>query len=109
MADGMPMAATLWYGYVIGAINLLLLLITLALALGAFIHCLIQRADAFPAIGTLSKPAWLGLIGVSLVLSLLFNAGGVSLFALIAAGVALVYLLDVRPALRDVADGRGPW
>jgi hypothetical protein len=105
----MAIAATIWVGQVVWGINLLILLVTLALSLAAFIHCLTQRADAFPAIGTLSKPAWLGLIGVSLILSLLFRAGSVGLFALIAAGVALVYLLDVRPALRDASDGRGPW
>lgn len=105
----MAIAATIWVGDVVFGINLLILLVTLALSLAAFIHCLTQRADAFPAIGTLSKPAWLGLIGVSLILSLLFRAGNIGLFALIAAGVALVYLLDVRPALRDVSDGRGPW
>lgn len=105
----MAIAATIWVGYVIGTINLVILVLTLALGLTAFIHCLTQRADSFPAIGTLPKPGWLALIGVSLLLALLFRAGGVGLFGLIAAGIALVYLLDVRPALRDVADGRGSW
>jgi len=107
----MDIAVAVWYDNVIGGIDLLLLLLAVGLAIGAFIHCLVQRADAFPAIGTLSKPAWLGLILVSLLLTLLFRVAGsgVSLFALITTGVALVYLLDVRPALRDVADGRGSW
>jgi hypothetical protein len=98
-----------WVFVVEAFINWALLLFTLAIGLTAFVHCLTQRADAFPAIGTLSKPAWLGLIGVTFLLALLLTAGGVSLFSLVAAGVALVYLLDVRPALRDVTDGRGPW
>lgn len=98
-----------WVYDVTAYINWAILLLTLVLAFGAFVHCLLQRADAFPAIGTLSKPAWLGLIGVTFLLALLLQSGGVGLFSLIAAGVALVYLLDVRPALRDVSDGRGPW
>jgi|SRR5690606_17680732 len=98
-----------WVFVVISFINGALLLLTLGIGLTAFVHCLLQRADAFPAIGTLSKPIWLALIGVTFLLSWLLAAGGVSLFSLIAAGVSLVYLLDVRPALRDVTDGRGPW
>ena len=98
-----------WVYSVVTWIDLVLLVVSLALAIGAFIHCLTQRADAFGAIGTLSKPAWLGLIGVTLLLALLLGANGVGLFSLIAVGVALVYLLDVRPALRDVAGGKGPW
>jgi hypothetical protein len=31
------------------------------------------------------------------------------LFGLIAITVAAVYLLDIRPALRDAIDGHGPW
>ncbi|MBX6722724.1 MAG: DUF2516 family protein [Dactylosporangium sp.] len=103
-----------WVFLVEALINWALLLFTLAIGLTAFVHCLAQRADAFPAIGTLSKPAWLGLIGVTFLLALLLSiggglAGGASLFTLVAAGVALVYLLDVRPALRDATDGRGSW
>lgn len=106
----MATAATSWVFYVTGFIDWALLLLSLVLSLAAFINCLMQRADAFPAIGTLSKPAWLGLIGVTLLLALLLQyGGGLGLFSLIAAGVALVYLLDVRPALRDVSGGRGPW
>lgn len=102
--------ATSWVFYVTGFMDWLLLLLTLVISFGAFINCLLQRADAFPAIGTLSKPAWLGLIGVTFILALLLQyGGGLGLFSLVAAGVALVYLLDVRPALRDVSDGRGPW
>lgn len=104
-------AATSWVFYVTALIDLLLLLVALALSLGAFINCLLQRADAFPAIGTLSKSAWLALIGVTFVLALLlsYGGGGLGLFSLIALAVALVYLLDVRPAVRDVSGGRGPW
>ncbi len=32
-----------------------------------------------------------------------------SILAVIAITVALVYLLDVRPAIRDATEGRGNW
>lgn len=102
-------ASGVWVFAATGWIDWALVGITLVIGVAAFVHCLMQRADAFPAIGTLSKVAWLLLIGVTFLLALLLRAGGLGLFSLIAAGVALVYLLDVRPALRDVSGGRGPW
>ncbi|HET6213220.1 MAG TPA: DUF2516 family protein [Micromonosporaceae bacterium] len=105
----MAIAASVWVDDVISWINQVIFLLTLVIGITAFIHCLLQRADAFPAIGTLSKAAWLGLIGATTMLALLLSLGRLGLFSLIAAGVALVYLLDVRPGLRDVADGRGSW
>jgi hypothetical protein len=92
---------------VVGAINVLLTLFTLVLGVGAFIHCAIQRADAFPVIGTLQKPAWLAIIGGSTLMALL--PLGFILFHLIAITASALYLLDVRPGLRDVTDGRGSW
>jgi hypothetical protein len=92
---------------VVGAIDTLLMLFTLVLGVIAFIHCATQRSDAFGAINTLQKPAWLAVIGVSTVMA--FLTMGWLLFNLIAIGAATFYLLDVRPGLRDVADGRGSW
>lgn len=95
----------MWHAQVIGYIDVLLTLFTLVIGVIAFIHCATQRSDAFAAIGTLQKPAWMAIIGASTVLALL--AGGWLLFNLIALGAAALYLLDVRPGLRDVAGGHG--
>lgn len=105
----MALAAPIFYDTVVFVINLVLLVVTLVVTLSAFIHCLLQRADAFPAIGTLPKGAWLAIIGVSMLLSLLFRSGPLGLFSFIAVIAAAVYLLDVRPALRDATGGKGPW
>jgi hypothetical protein len=77
----------------------------------AFINCLIQRSDAFGAIGTLSKGAWLALTAASLLVTLLLQvpSGGIGLLGFIAITIAAIYLLDVRPALRDASDGSNPW
>lgn len=92
---------------VVQRINELIALFTLILGLVAFIHCATQRSDAFPAIGTLQKPAWLAIIGVSTIMAMLtFN---ILLFSLIAIGAATLYLLDIRPGLRDITNGRGSW
>jgi hypothetical protein len=73
------------------------------LSLIACIHCAVQKPEAFNAIGTLSKGAWVGILAISLVLALLFGGfGRLNLFALIAIAAALVYLLDVRTGIKDI-------
>ena len=39
----------------------------------AFVHALMQRADAFTAADKLTKPAWLGITGASLLVLILFR------------------------------------
>lgn len=101
----MVFTASAWHLSVVMIINYLVTLLAVVLGVVAFVHCAVQRADAFPAIGTLQKPAWLAIIGISTLLSFLFWP----FFQLIAITAAALYLLDVRPGLRDVTDGGGPW
>jgi hypothetical protein len=87
----------------------LMLLITLAvLALGVFdfFDALFRRADAFVAAGKLTKPAWLAIIGVATVV--VFYFGLISFFGIPAVVALLVYLVDVRPAVRGMTGGRPP-
>ncbi|GAA2294604.1 hypothetical protein GCM10009853_058250 [Glycomyces scopariae] len=73
------------------------------LSLIAVIHCAVQKPEAFNAVGTLSKGTWLGLLVVSLVLSLLFGGyAGLNLFALVSIAASLIYLLDVRTGIKDI-------
>lgn len=97
----------MWHVQVVGAINAVITLVTLVIGVIAFIHCATQRSDAFPAIGTLQKPAWLAIIGAATVMSLIGQ--GFLLFNMIALGASALYLLDVRPGLRDVTGGQGSW
>ena len=90
------------------SINIALLVVCLVIEAFAFVNCLTQRSDAFGAIGTLSKGIWLALTGGALVISLL-TLSTISIFGFIAITVAAIYLLDVRPALRDAADGHNSW
>jgi hypothetical protein len=91
-------------------IELLLLVGVLAVELFAFISCTRQRADAFPVVGPVSKVGWLGILGGSMLLTYLcWYAGFFLLIASFSMAAALIYLLDVRPALRDAVEGSGPW
>jgi hypothetical protein len=102
----MATAAPIFYISVTHYINLVLFVFSLVVEGVALVHCLTQRADAFPAIGTLPKGAWIGIIAVTMLLTVAL--GPISMFGLIGIAAAAIYLLDVRPGLRDVADGHGP-
>lgn len=102
----MPLSAGNWATTVTGAISLVIAIIALALEAWAFVHCALQRPEAFSAIGTLSKGLWLAIIGGTVLLALLFISFGL-IFTLIAMIAALVYLLDVRPAIREITNGGG--
>jgi hypothetical protein len=104
----MVSTAPIFYDDVRYVINLALLIFALVIEGVAFVHCLTQRSDAFPAIGTLPKGGWLAILGVSLVLTLL-SQGPISIFGLIGIAAGLIYLLDVRVGLRDLSDGKGFW
>ena len=66
-----------------------------------------EGGDGFAAIGTLPKGAWVAILAVCIVLTLLLGSTGI--FGLIGVAAALVYLLDVRAGLRDLSDGKGFW
>ena len=72
----------------------------------------IQRADAFTAADKLTKPAWLGITGASLLVLIVFQGGPRSsggLFWLAALVAVLVYIVDVKPAVVRVQGGGQRW
>jgi Protein of unknown function (DUF2516) len=79
-----------------------------ALRLWAIVDCAIRKAPAFPAVGKLTKPAWLAITTASGVLGTLLSyspPNPTSIPSLVSLIVALVYLADVRPAVREVSGG----
>jgi hypothetical protein len=73
----------------------------LVAAVWAFVDALAQRKEAYVAADKLTKPAWLLILGLGLGAQLLFF-GGIGLLNLLAIVAALVYLVDVRPAIRSL-------
>ena len=59
---------------------------------------------AFPAAGKLTKPAWLVFTILSAGLSYLIGPG-IGLLSMVFLIVSLVYLADVRPAVREISGG----
>jgi hypothetical protein len=83
-------------------------LVCLVLEVWAFASCLLQRPEAFTVVGRIPKGGWLAMTGGAVLVTLMFGSFR-SILGMIAAVVALVYLLDLRPALRDAVDGHGNW
>jgi 4-amino-4-deoxy-L-arabinose transferase-like glycosyltransferase len=71
----------------------------------ALVDCIIRPANAFEAAGKLTKPAWLAITAIALALGVLFNPLG--LFGLVAIVASIVYLVDVRPAVKELQGGGG--
>ncbi len=57
-----------------------------------------QRPDAYTAADKLTKPVWLVILGVGVLLALVLGITGVAIAA-VAAGV---YLVDVRPKILEI-------
>jgi len=104
----MAYSAPIFYLDVQRYIVILLLIFSLVVQAVALIHCLTQRGDGFQAIGTLPKGAWAAILAVCIVLTLLVS-GASGIFSMIGIAAALIYLLDVRPGLKDLTDGKGFW
>ena len=82
-----------------------LTLVLFAVQAFTFIDAVSRRPDAFVAADKLTKPAWTLLTALSLVVGYLFH-NSLSLLPLAFLIVSLVYLADVRPAVREVSGGK---
>ena len=81
-------------GYVLFALQVAVLVA----AVYAFVHAAMQRPDAYTAAEKLTKPVWLVILGVAVLLALVLGITGVAIAA-VAAGV---YLVDVRPKILEI-------
>ena len=81
-------------GYVLAALQIAVIFT----AVYAFVHAALQRPDAYTAADKLTKPVWLVILGVGVLLALVLGITGVAIAA-VAAGV---YLVDVRPKILEI-------
>jgi hypothetical protein len=75
----------------------------LALGLWALVDCLVRPAPGFVAAGKLTKPGWLAITAIAIVVVYFF--GLMSFLGLPAIIASIVYLVDVRPAVRGLRRG----
>ena len=82
-----------------GVIVLALVFLAFVVGVYSFVHAAMQRPDAYTAAGKLTKPVWLAILGVSVLLLLLFRDPFGAAIAAVASGI---YLVDVRPKLLEI-------
>jgi hypothetical protein len=94
----------------VGSAQGLVMLVLGVLAFGtqivALVDALRHRPDAFVAASKQTKTLWLIILGVAAAIGFVSIFGPLNIFNLIAFVAAAVYLVDVRPALRQIT-GRG--
>jgi hypothetical protein len=88
----------------------ILLLAAFVVETWAFIHAILQPTASFTAAGKQTKPLWLIILGVAF----LIGVGGaigylvlLSFFPIIAFVAAAIYLVDVKPKIKQVRSGPG--
>ena len=89
-----------------GYIGLALSVAGLALEVFALVSAVRTRADAFTAVGRLTKKVWLVILGLAVLLSFYLLSSPTSLLSLLGAAAAIFFLVDVRPKVRDIAPDR---
>ena len=75
----------------------------LVLTLWAFVDALVRPASGYVAAGKLTKPAWAAITGLAALV--IFWQGPMSFLGLPAVIAAVVYLVDVRPAVKGLRRG----
>ncbi|MFI6575435.1 DUF2516 family protein [Nocardiopsis sp. NPDC050513] len=89
-------------------------LVTFVASLYALIEVIRTPAQAFELMDKQTKKLWLILTGAATGLSLLAVFSGTGMFVILGLVATLVFLLDVRPAVKGAGGGRnngpyGPW
>ncbi len=85
---------------ILGYIELAVILVAVAVKAFAFINALLWPAASYAAANKLTKPAWLAILGLGFAAQLLLiQASPINPIHLIASIAAIVFLVDVRPAV----------
>jgi hypothetical protein len=82
-----------------GDIVRVVVIVVVLVGVYAFVHAALQRKDAYTAADKLTKPVWLVILGVGVLLAVVL--GGI-FGAAVCACASGVYLADVRPRLLEV-------
>lgn len=83
-------------------IMLIASLATFVVQAWAFVDAVSHRPEAYLAADKLTKPTWLIILGIALAAHMLIWSP-ISFLNLIGIVAALVYVVDVRPALRALS------
>lgn len=92
----------------------LIYLVTFVASLYAFIEALKTPEQAFVVMDKQTKKLWVILTGIATGISLLAVLSGSGFFVILCLVATLIFLLDVRPAVKDAGGNQnngpyGPW
>ena len=91
----------------------LLLFALLCFKVFVFVDAAIRPGRAYEAAGKLTKVAWLLILGIGAFYDLMWGSF-TGILTIVGAAAAIIYMVDVRPAVRQIApsrqrrSGRGP-
>lgn len=85
-----------------------LTLVVIVVEIVSFIDAAIRPAKAYEAASKQSKPFWLIILGIATAVTLTGVVNVFGIFGVIGLIAALVYIVDVRPAVREIGRG-GSW
>lgn len=98
-----------------GTIQLVLWFIVVGMQAFAFADAAMRPAEAFPAVNKQTKIFWLIILGLAIGVSIMYMPQVLGLLPIVGAVAAAVYLAGVRPAVKEITQGRsnegpyGPW
>lgn len=84
---------------------LVLLILSLGVRAFALIDALLHTSPAYEAAGKMTRAAWIVILALSFAVGLFGFGSVVGIFNIAGLIAAIVYLVDVRPAVRAL-DGR---
>ncbi len=87
-----------------GLVLLALYVLAQGLTVWAFVDALVRPAPGFLAAGKLTKPGWAAITGLA-ALIIFWQQSPMTFLGLPAVIAAIVYLVDVRPAVRGLRRG----
>lgn len=85
----------------------ILKIVLMGLAAFGLFDAAFRREDAFRATGKQTKVFWLVVLAIALVVSYLFSI--LSILPIAGVIASIVYIVDVRPAVRQISGGGGGW
>lgn len=83
----------------------ILKIVLMGLAAFGLFDAAFRREDAFRAAGKQNKAFWLIVLAITLVVSYLFSI--LSILPIAGVIASIVYIVDVRPAVRQISGGGG--
>ncbi len=95
-----------FFGGIQNLLTLGLLVVALGVKIWALVDALRHRTDAYPAAGKQTKPIWGAILGLALVVQIVILYP-LNFLNLAGVAAAIIYLVDVRPAVKQVEGGRG--